>query len=523
MTASDPSASSPPADASRPSPPGRSPPWYRRWPPQLWTALRRASQASWSGASRDLAHWATVAVPIGIVAGLGASLFFFLWSESTELFLVGVVGIGYPFPGASGTEVVVWSSSFPRILLLPVVMAAGGLGAGLIAQYLAPEVAGHGTDETIISFHERAGKVRARVPILKMIASALTLGSGGSGGREGPTSQIGAGFGSWWADQLRLGDRDRRIALATGLGAGVGAIFRAPLGGAIFSAEIMYTGDFEPAVFVPSIIASVVSYSIYASFYGFGTLFGTPAGLDWDPLQLPLYVLLGLICAGVGILFVRLFWGSQKWFATLPWPLSVRVAVGTGLSGIAILVVYFLLPWQGHFAALSALNVGYGFVQAAVLAQAGLTTIVPLAVVALTAAIVLRMITTSMTVGSGGAAGLFGTSVVIGAFIGATLGAVFHSLLPTVVDVGGISAFAIVGMMTFFGGISKAPLAVLVMAVEMTGSYDILAPAMIAIFVAYVATGSNHLYRAQVHTRLDSPAHRDEYALLFRPSDPENQ
>ncbi len=484
---------------------------YRDWPRRLWASLRATSQGGWSTASRDLAHWAAVAVPIGIVAGLGAAAFFFLWEQSTQFFLVGVVGIGYPYPGATSGQLVVWSSSFPRILLLPAVMVAGGLGAGLIAQYLAPEVAGHGTDETIDSFHNRQGEIRGRVPVLKTIASALTLGSGGSGGREGPTSQIGAGFGSWWADRLKLSDRDRRIALASGLGAGVGAIFRAPLGGAIFSAEIMYTGDFEPAVFVPSIIASVVSYSIYGTFYGFGTLFGTPSNLDWVPLQLPLYVILALVCAGAGILFVRLFWGTHGWFDRLGWPLSLRVAFGAGLSGVAVLLVYVLLPWQGHFAALSAVNVGYGFVQSAMLGQVGLTSLVPIALLGLTVAIGLRMVTTSLTVGSGGAAGLFGTSVVVGAFIGAALGSLFHAAFPGAVDAGAISAFSIVGMMTFFGGISKAPLAVLVMAVEMTGSYVILAPAMVAIFIAYVATGKYHLYRSQVPARIDSPAHREEY------------
>lgn len=485
---------------------------YREWPNRFWSAVRAASQSGWASASRDLTHWAVVAMPIGLVAGLGAALFFFLWSESTQFFLVYLLGVGYPYPGASGSEIVVWSSSFPRILLLPVIMTLGGLGAGLIAQFLAPEVAGHGTDDSIDAFHNRKGEIRGRVPFLKMLAAALTLGSGGSGGREGPTSQIGAGFGSWWADLLRLSDRDRRIALATGLGAGVGAIFRAPLGGAIFSAEIMYTGDLEPAVFVPSIIASVVSYSVYGTIYGFGTLFGTPANLGWQPLQLPLYVLLALVCAGVGVLFIRLFWGTKSWFATLPLPFSVRVALGGGLSGLVVLAVYFILPWQGHFAALSALNVGYGFVQAAMLGQVGLATLVPLALLALAVAVVLRMLTTSLTVGSGGAAGLFGTSVVIGALIGASMGGLFHSLFPSLVDLGAISAFSIIGMMTFFGGISKAPLAVLVMAVEMTGSYAILAPAMVSIVIAYVATGKNRIYRAQVATRLDSPAHRMEYS-----------
>ncbi len=510
MDASVPAPGPPPPDAPAPAPP-RAPNPYLAWPRRLWKSIREASQGGIATASRDLAHWAAIAVPIGVVAGLGAVAFFFLWNLSTQFFLVDLVGIGYPYPGATSGQFVVWSSAFPRILLLPLVLGVGGLGAGLIVQFLAREVAGHGTDETIDSFHNRQGEIRARVPYLKMLASALTLGSGGSGGREGPTSQIGAGFGSWWADRLELSDRDRRIALATGLGAGVGAIFRAPLGGAIFSAEIMYTGDLEPAVLVPAIIASVVSYSVYGSVYGFGTLFGTPSNLGWQPLQLPLYVLLALVCAGVGVVFVRLFWSTNAWFQKLRWPLALRVSFGATVSGLLVLLVYFALPWQGHFAALSALNVGYGFVQAAMLGQVGLTTLVPLALLSFAVAIVLRMVTTSFTVGSGGAAGLFGTSVVVGALIGASIGGLFHAVLPSLVDIGAISAFSIVGMMSFFGGISKAPLAVLVMAVEMTGSYEILAPAMVAIFVAYVATGRHHIYRTQVPTRLDSPAHRDEY------------
>jgi chloride channel protein, CIC family len=484
---------------------------YKDWPGRIWGSLRELSRGSMATASRDLARWAAIAVPIGVVAGLGSALFYFLWSESTQFFLVQVLGIGYPYAGAGPGQLVVWSSSFPRILLLPLILGVGGLGTGLIVQYLAPEIAGHGTDETINAYHNKAGEIRPRVPFLKMIAAALTLGSGGSGGREGPTSQIGAGFGSWWADRLGLNERDRRIALATGLGAGVGAIFRAPLGGAIFAAEIMYTGDLEPAVLVPSIIASVVSYSIYGSVYGFGTLFGTPSSLGWNPLQLPFYVLLALVCAGAGILFVRLFWGTHARFAALPWPPAIRVALGATAAGGVILATYFLLPWQGHFAALSALNVGYGFVQAAMLGQLNLTTLLPLTVVALGVAIILRMVSTSLTVGSGGAAGLFGTAVVIGALIGAGFGGVAHAAIPGIVGVGAISAFSIVGMMSFFGGISKAPLAVLVMAIEMTGSYQILAPAMVSIFVAYVATGKYHIYRTQVPTRLASPAHRDEY------------
>jgi CIC family chloride channel protein len=500
------------------SPEGESSPWtgaLRTLREMARRVPRRSSgePRGWVSISRDLARWAMIAVPVGVVAGLGSAAFYALWLASTEFFLVGVVGLGYPTAGPPPGGVVVWSSSFPRILLLPLVMALGGFGAGTIAQRLAPEVAGHGTDQTIRSFHRESGRVRLRVPFLKIVATALTLGTGGSGGREGPAAQIGGGFGSWWASTLRLSDRERRVALASGLGAGVGAIFRAPLGGAIYSAEIFYTHDFEPDVFVPSIIASVVSYSVFGSLYGFSTLFAALPGIGWSISQIPLYALLGIVCAGVGIAFVRLFRRVETLFGHARGSLTVKTTLGALIAGLAIALVYLLLPWGNHFAALAAINVGYGFVQAAMLGQIGIATLAPLALVAIAVAIGLRMTTTAFTVGSGGSAGLFGTSVVLGAFIGTAIGGIFHGLVPGVVTIPDISAFAIVGMMTFFGGISKAPLAVLVMVVEMAGSYSLLLPAMLSIFIAYVATGPTRLYAEQVPTRLESPAHRGEYAL----------
>lgn len=472
---------------------------------------------SWISVSESLLRTTLLAVPIGVVAGLGSAAFYYAWLGATRFFLVDIVGIGYPLAGAPPGGVVVWPSSPLRILLLPAVMLLGGLVVGLIIDRGSWEVAGHGTDEAIRGFHSGGGRVRKRVPLLKLVASALTLGTGGSGGREGPAAQIGSGFGAWWAGLLNLSAKERRIALATGLGAGVGAIFRAPLGGAIYAAEVLYIQDFEPDVFVPSIVASVVSYSVFGLFFGFSTLFALPAaGVSWNVGQIPLYALLGLVCAVAGVGFIRLFRATERKMAGTGWPYRVRVPLGMGLAGGAMVATYFLLPWGNHFAALSAINVGYGFVQAAMFGQIGLTTLIPLAIVALTVAVLLRMATTCLTVGSGGAAGLFGTSVVVGALIGVEIGAIFHSLLPGVVPVAAISAFAIVGMMTFFGGVSKAPLAVLVMVVEMTGSYTLLVPAMLAIFVAYVGTGPYHIYEQQVGSRLDSPAHREEYAEYLR-------
>jgi chloride channel protein, CIC family len=467
---------------------------------------------------RDLGRWAVIAVPIGVVAGLGAALFYFLLVDASNFLLGYIAGLTLPTEGTSNLAQLTWSSSFPRILLVPALLVLGGLAVGLLIWKVAPEVAGHGTDATIRAFHHNAGKVRIRVPLLKTVASVLTLGTGGSGGREGPTSQIGGGFGSLWADLVHLSDRDRRIALAAGMGAGIGAIFRAPLGGAVYAAEILYTGDFEPEVFVPGIIASVVAYSIYSTIFGFHTLFATPAslaGYAFEPARLPLYAALGIVCGAVGLLFTWMYHRSDAWFKLGRLHPALRPAIGAGVAGGIFLGSWFLLPQQGHFASLSSLSVGYGFVQAAMLGQLASGSFTVTVVSLLLAAVAIRMVMTSFVVGSGGSAGLFGTSVVVGALLGTALGGTFHVVFPGLVPLPVVAVFSIVGMMSFFGGISKAPLGVLIMVVEMAGSYTILPAAMLAIFVAYVVTGRTHIYDEQLPSRIQSPAHREEYRNYF--------
>ena len=485
---------------------------------RLFKGLRSVLETGmgpWPSIYRNLLHWSIIALPIGVIAGLGAAGFMFLWQESTDFFLGYIVGINYPEPGGPVGSIVTWSSSSPRILLLPLVMGAGGLIVGLIAERFAPEIEGHGTDESIRAFHQKAGKVRTRVAPLKMIATAITLGTGGSGGREGPTAQIGSSFGSWWADTLHLSSKERRISMAVGLGAGVSAIFKAPLGGAIYGAEIFYMTDFEPEVIFPSIMASVVSYSIFGVFYGFNPLFTAPSAVltsvPWSVEQLPLYAILGALCAVVGVGFVLIFRHTQMLFQSAPISRRYLPAFGGLAAGAVVLGFYYLSPWGNHIVALSSLNVGYGFVQAIMFGEfTSISSLLPVLVVVLALAMVLRMIATSFTVASGGSAGLFGTSVVVGALLGSTVGVAFAALFPGLVQTDEISVFAIVGMMAFFGGISKAPLAVLVMVVEMVASYSILIPAMLSIFIAYAATGKYHIYAEQVDTRLDSPSHRDE-------------
>lgn len=491
--------------------------------PHFWDRWRRTGQhyreASWASVYQDLVRWFLLALPIGVVAGLGAALFYYLVTETSQFFLTQISGVILPTEGTSTLSNLVWSSEFPRVLLVPVVMVFGALVVGAVTWAFAPEIAGHGTDAAIRAFHRRAGRIRARVPILKTLVSSLTLGTGGTGGREGPVAQIGGGFGSIWADLVRLGDRDRRVALATGMGAGIGAIFRAPLGGAVYAAEILYTADFEPDVFVPAIIASVVSYSVYSSIWGFHSLFATPASLatySFDPVRLPFYAVLGVVCGGAGLLFTWMYLSSERWFASMHAHPILRPAIGAALASVVFVAIYLALPQQAHFAALSSLSLGYGFVQATLLS----TNYSLMLFGILAVAVLARMVMTSWVVGGGGAAGLFGTSVVVGAFIGTVVGGVFHDALPSLVPIAVVPVFSIIGMMTFFGGISKAPLAVLIMVTEMAGSYTVLPAAMLSIFVAYVITGRTHIYTEQLPSRIQSPAHLQEYRGYFLTTTP---
>jgi hypothetical protein len=170
---------------------------------------------------------------IGLVAGLGAIVFYLAITWSTQFFLGQVVGYLPPSPSGEGATVL---RGMDRPWLLPLVVGLGGLVSGLIVFNLAAEAEGHGTDAAIAAIDHRQGRVRGRIPPIKLIASAITIGSGGSGGREGPAAQISAGFGSLLGQWLNLKPLDRRIAVAAGMGAGmgagIGAIFRAPLGGA---------------------------------------------------------------------------------------------------------------------------------------------------------------------------------------------------------------------------------------------------------------------------------------------------
>jgi CIC family chloride channel protein len=438
--------------------------------------------------------WIMLSILIGVAAGLGSIIFFWSLTEATRL-LLGLVA-GYIPPSAAGEGATV-ADEVARPWILPFLTAAGGLLSGLIVYRFAPEAEGHGTDAAINAFHNKGGRIRRRVPIVKVIASAITIGSGGSAGREGPTAQIAAGAASAMADLFNLSTSDRRIAMATGIGAGIGSIFKAPLGGAILSMEVLYRRDFEYEALLPSFVASVVGYSVYASWNGWAPVFGSGIVAPFsNSYELISYAILGVVCGIMGTVYGRSFYFLRDFFRGLGIPNWAKPAIG----GFSVGLIAIFVP--------QILSTGYGWLQFAINGD-----FVILPVTLMFAIMVLKILTTGLTIGSGGSGGVFAPGLVIGGMTGGVLWDVLQGT-PLVVPESP-SAFVIVGMMALFGGIAKVPLAVILMVSEMTMDYTLLIPSMLTCSIAYFVTRDNYIYENQVDTRANSPAHQHEYSVTL--------
>ena len=439
-----------------------------------------------------LRKWVILGALIGVVAGVGAVVFMTALQLGTHYLLGLVAGYYPPTPAGEGAAPV---TSIARPWLLPVIVGVGGLISGIIVFTWAPEAEGHGTDAAISAYHHGPRRIRARVPLIKVLASAITIGSGGSGGREGPTAQISAGFGSFLARLLDLDARDARIAVAVGIGSGIGSIFRAPLGGAVLGAEILYRDDVEAEALVPSFIASIVGYSIYGSVEGFAPIFGVQTHATFNqPGQLLYYALIGIAAGLVGLLYVRTFYGLTKWFRSWTIPRALRPAI----AGVAVGLMGIVMP--------GALGTGYGWL------QGGFGTSIlglPLWVILLLP--FAKILATSLSIGSGGSGGVFGPGMVIGGLLGAGMWRLLEPIAPGVpADPAG---FTIVAMMALFGSVAHAPLAVMLMVAEMTGNLSMLAPAMVAVGLATFVVGEESIYESQLRDRNEAPAHRYRSAL----------
>ena len=430
---------------------------------------------------------------VGVVAGLGAAGFFYVLNLFQEFALGHIEGY---YPPAAGSEPISHVPQLPEhwwaVLLVPTL---GGLVCGCIVYFFAPEAEGHGTDAMVRAFHSLKGRIRGRVPIIKTIASIITIGTGGSAGREGPIAQIGAGFGSFLSDRLGLSDWERRMLILSGASGGVAAIFRAPLGGALFAVEVLYASTaVEFSAIVPCVVASVVAYSVFASIFGPGLAFTVPETVTFGgPTELPFYLVFAVVCAIAGFLYVWCFYGLRDhFFRRLPIPNHVKPAIGGLLLGI--IALGFPQVMAG----------GYGWVQEAI---NGNLTLQLMAVLAAA-----KILATTFTISSGGSGGVFAPSLFIGAMLGGAFGQFCNTFFPGVAPP--LEAFVLVGMGGFFAGVAKVPLTALIMVSEMSGSYDLLVPLMLVSVINVAILSSRwSLYEEQVASLIDSPAHLGDYVV----------
>jgi CIC family chloride channel protein len=440
-----------------------------------------------------LPKWLLLGVTIGVISGLGAVVFYLALKYTGEFLLGYLTGYRIPTPlGEGGSR---GSAGFTRPWAIPLVTTGGALLSALIVAKLAPEATGHGTDEAIEAVHTDPRAIRGRAVLVKMVASALTIGSGGSGGREGPTAHISAGFCSLLTRRLNLSDEDGRTAVALGIGAGIGAIFAAPLGGAVLAASITYRDDFDYRSLLPGFITAGTAYAVLGSFLGFEPLFGYIDAEYRFERAGPLlwFVAIGVIAAAVGYLYARTFHASVALVRRLPGGPIIKPALG----GLAVGLLGLAIP--------QILSSGYGWAQLA--ADRGSLMTIPLWIILLLP--VAKIVATCLSIGTGGSGGLFGPGIVIGAFVGAAIWRLGDLAgLPGVPEQPGI--FVVVGMMTCFGSVARAPLAVMIMVAEMTGSFSVVPGAILAVGIAALLMSRTNvtIYEAQRLDRESAAAER---------------
>jgi CIC family chloride channel protein len=423
---------------------------------------------------------------LGVVGALSAQVFTLMLKGAQTFLLSGLAGYtppGLPDEGGVLREVI----GSHGMWLVPLATTLGGLISGVLVYSLAPEAEGHGTDTAVKAFHRTAGFIRTRVAPLKAVASAITIGSGGAAGREGPTALISAGIGSIYATLGKRSDEDRRLLVLIGMAAGLAAIFRSPIGTALFAIEVLYADmEFEAGALLYTMLGSLVAYVVNGLFVGWQPLFQVPPGLSVPAFSdYAWYAVLGAASGITATLLPVVFYGTRDIFHKLRIPPHIKPAIG----GFGVGILALALP--------QVLGGGYGWIQEAIDGR--------LSLMILFALIFAKMLAFALTVSSGGSGGVFAPSLFVGAMVGGFLAKAFHQ--PS-------AAYVIVGMAAVFGGAARVPIATLLMVTEMTGGYQLLVPAALAVTLSYLVqtvlspyVKYRSLYEAQLPSRAASPAH----------------
>lgn len=407
----------------------------------------------------EIATGVALATLVGVAAGLGAVAFRWLISNFQSLFFDG----GEKIFGALGEY---------YVILIPVI---GGLLVGLIIHFFAREAKGHGVPEVMAAVVAKGGRIRPRVSLIKTLASSICIGSGGSVGREGPIVQIGSSIGSTVGQWLRLPEGWVRTLVACGAAGGISATFNAPIAGVFFAMEVIL-GRFISRSFGSVVISSVVADVVAHAFLGDTQSFVVPAYELVSAWEIPVYVVLGIAAGFVALTFIYVLYKTEDIFDGWRFPPYLKPAFGGIFIGLIGLY------------SLDLLGVGYGGVEEALLGNIALSALLIMGV--------LKLIATSITIGSGGSGGIFAPSLFLGAMFGGAFGTMANRLFPTIAAPSG--AYAVVGMAAVFAGAARAPITSIIILFEMTRDYDIILPLMLAVALSTVVART--LNRETIYT-----------------------
>lgn len=440
-------------------------------------------------------RWLLLGVLVGLFSGILAVGFFAAVEYGKFFFLHKLAGVTLPAP--AGEEIFHGPAGQLRTWVIPVCTMTVGLITGWLVNRFIPEtVSGgtDGTDATIKCFHQGGGKMRPLIPFIKGVTSIFTIATGGSAGREGPITQMGAGMGSWIAKKLNLSAKERRILLLAGAAGGLGAIFRAPLGGALTAVEVIYREDFESEAILPSVLSSVVSYSIFTMFYGSEPIFGIPRFVFHDPREMTFYIILAFACTFAGWMYIRTFrFIKYSIFSKIKDRLGLMWA--TGIGGLMMGLMGMFFP--------QVLSGGYGWLEMAMMGE--------IPILMMLAIIMGKTVATSMTIGSGMSGGMFAPALFVGGMTGGIVGQVANRFYPDIATQPG--GYVLVGMAAFFAGVANAPIGPLIMVCELTQGYGLLAPLMLASALCIVLGRNFSLYEHQVDNKFESPAHIEDSTI----------
>jgi CIC family chloride channel protein len=383
---------------------------------------------------------AVLGVIVGLAAGFGAVGFRYLINFFQTLAYGGENDL---------LELVVNLPWYYRVA----VPAIGGLIVGPLVYFFAREAKGHGVPEVMEAVALKGGVIRKRVVVVKSLASAISISTGGSVGREGPIVQIGSAIGSVLGQFMKVSGDRMRTLVGCGAAAGIAATFNAPIAGSMFALEVIL-GDFGLATFSPIVISSVVATAVSRAYLGDTPAFIVPVYELVSAWELPMYLVLGIFCAVVGVFFTKILYRIEDLFDGIKFPEYLKGLVGGLILGVASLVFPQIL------------GVGYGAIDMALMQQMAWWLLAVLVVV--------KILATSVTIGSGGSGGIFAPSL----------------FFP--------GAYSIVGMGALVSATTHGPLAAILILFEMTGSYKIILPVMLACIIATIASGQ--LLRDSIYT-----------------------